>query len=191
VLWAGPCELHALATPVPGRCLSPAIAHLIKARAPGSASAGGWRKACDSQNEMKCRKQILLKHYAWLRKCYASIRSHYAIPLRINTQLLRNSFTHQYAVVTQFLYASIRSCYAIPLRINTQLLRNSYTHQYAVHTQFTYAAIRNSICNSIRNSNTQFQYAIPIRINTQARIGSRYAEIHLPYAMGNLLMLLG
>jgi len=56
VLWAGPCELQALATPVPGRCLSPAIAHLIKARAPGSASAGGWRKACDSQNEMKCRK---------------------------------------------------------------------------------------------------------------------------------------
>ncbi len=113
--------------------------------------------------------QVLRSHTQFL---YAVSCSH--------TQLLRNSFTHQYAVVMQFFYASIRRCYAILLRINTQLLRNSNTHQYAVVTQFQYAAIH--------ISNTQFQYTIPIRINTQARIGSRYAHIQLPYAMGNLLM---
>ena len=56
--------------------------------------------------------------------------------IRIHTQFLRNSFTHQYAKIRKFTHQ-----YAISIRRNTRSIRID-THQYALFMQLIYASIR-------------------------------------------------
>ena len=88
-----------------------------------------------------------------------SIRSQYTILLRRNTQMirihtqfLRNSFTHQYAKIRNFTHS-----YAISIRRNTRSIRID-THQYALFMQLIYASIRINT-QLLRNFITQI-YAV-------------------------------